>query len=73
MVKQEPIIYKGILISYIFCVFLMIFIIVIYFLVNKKSTREFILNNDEIEFFNRKYSINQLSFCEYYVWHYQQR
>lgn len=36
IVKQEPIIYKGILISYIICLSLMFFTLVICFLVNKK-------------------------------------
>ena len=67
IVRQEPIVYKGILFSYIVCLFLMIFGIVICFLINKNSTKEFILNNDEIKFLNRKYSINQVSYCEYYV------
>lgn len=67
IVKQDPIIYKGILISYIIFVSLMFITIVICFLVNKKSTKEFILNNNEIEFLNHKYGINQVSSCEYYV------
>ena len=66
MVKQKPIIYKGILISYIIWLSLMIFSIVICFLVNKKDKKEFILNNNEIEFLNRKYSMDYLNSCEYY-------
>ncbi|MBR7100006.1 MAG: hypothetical protein IKC91_02510, partial [Clostridia bacterium] len=41
--------------------------IIICVLVNKRSTKEFILYNDEFEFLNHKYSINQISSCEYYV------
>lgn len=67
IVKQDPIIYTRILISYIVCLSLMIFTVVICFLVNKKSTKEFILNDDEIEFLNRKYPTNQVSYCEYYA------
>ena len=67
MFRQEPIIYKGVIISYIICISLMLITIVICFLVNNKSKKEFTLNNDEIEFLNRKYSINQVSSCEYYV------
>ena len=67
IVKQEPIVYKGILISYIACLSLMVLTITICFFVNKKSTKEFVLINDEIEFLNHRYSINQISFCEYYM------
>ena len=42
IVKQEPIVYKGILISYIVCLSLLIFTLVTCFLVNKKSTKEFL-------------------------------
>lgn len=58
IVKQEPIVYKGILISYIICISLMIFTLVICFLVNKKSTKEFVLKDNEIEFLNHKYLID---------------
>ena len=67
IVKQEPNVYKGILISYIACLSLMVLTITICFFVNKKSTKEFVLINDEIEFLNHRYSINQISFCEYYM------
>lgn len=67
IVKQAPIVYNGILISYIACLSLMIISLIICVLVNKKSTKEFILNNDEIEFLNNKYSINQIISCDYYV------
>jgi len=67
IVKQEPIVYKGILISYIVCLLLMVLTITICFFANKKSTKEFILFNDEIEIFHNKYRIEQVSFCEYYV------
>lgn len=66
IVRQEPIVYKGILISYIVCLSLMIFTVVICFLVNKKSTKEFILRDSEIEFLNHTYLIDQVSSCEYY-------
>ena len=67
IVKQESIAYKGILISYIACLSLMVLTITICFFVNKKSTKEFVLIKDEIEFLNHRYSINQISSCEYYV------
>ena len=67
IVKQEHIVYKGIVISYIICVFLMITSLIICILANKKSGKEFILNDEEIEFLNRKYSINQIISCEYYM------
>lgn len=66
IVRQELIVYKGILISYIVCLSLMIFTVVICFLVNKKSTKEFILKDNEIEFLNHTYLIDQVSSCEYY-------
>ena len=65
--KQEPIIYKRILISYIICLSLMILSLVICFLANKKSRKEFIINNNEIEFLNHRYEIDEVSSCEYYV------
>lgn len=67
IVKQEPIIYKGILISYIVCLSLLFITLIICFLVNKKSTKEFIINNNEIKFFNHKYLVDQVYFCEYYA------
>ena len=67
IVKQEPIVYKGILISYIACLSLMILTITICFFVNNKSTKEFVLINDEIEILNHKYRIEQVISCEYYV------
>ena len=67
IVKQEPIVYNGILISYIACLSLMGLTITICFLLNQKSMKEFILNNNEIEFLNRRYGIDQISSCEYYV------
>ena len=67
IIKQEPFIYKGILISYIACLSLMVLTIAICFLVNQKSTKEFILNGNEIKFLNRRYSINQMNYCEYYA------
>ena len=67
IVKQEPIVYKGILISYIVCLSLMIFTLVICFLVNKKSIKEFVLKDSEIEFLNHTYLTDQVSSCEYYV------
>ena len=67
IVKQEPIIYKGILISYIVCLSLMFITLIICFLVNKKSTKEFIINNNEIKFLNHMYLVDQVNFCEYYA------
>ncbi len=65
IVEQEPIVYKRILISYIVCLSLMVLTIAICFLTNHKSTKEFILNDSEIEFLNHKYQIEQVSSCEY--------
>ena len=56
IIKQDLIVYKGIIISYIIC-----------FLVNEKSKKEFILCNGEITVFNHTYAITQISSCEYYV------
>lgn len=67
IIKQDFIIYKGILISYVICLSLMILALFSCFLANKKSTKEFILNDNEIEIFNNKYRTDQVSACEYYV------
>jgi len=66
-VKQEPIVYKGILISYIVCLALMLFSVAVCILVNRKSKKEFILYDDSFEFLNHKYFINQIISCKYYV------
>ena len=66
IVKQEQIVYKGILISYIVCLSLMIFTLVICFLANKKSIKEFVLKDSEIEFLNHTYLTDLVSSC-YYV------
>lgn len=67
IVKQELVIYNGILISYIVCLSLMILTLVSSFVVNKKSTKEFILNNNEIEYLHNKYLTDQVTYCEYYA------
>lgn len=67
IVKQEPIVYKGISISFIVCFSLMIFGMVFCFLINIKSKNNFILRDNEIEFSNHKYPIDQVCYCEYYV------
>lgn len=67
IVKQEPVIYKGILISYIACISIMFLTIAICFLITQKSAKELILTNDEIEILGRKYRVDQVSTCEYYV------
>ncbi len=67
IVKQDPIMYKDILVSYIICFSLLFFSISICLLANKRSTKEFVLNNNEIEYLNQKYEIDQVSSCEYYV------
>ena len=67
IVKQESIVYKGIVVSYIICIFLMFASLIVCILVSKKSEKEFILNNEEFEFLHSKYSINQIIYCEYYM------
>ncbi len=67
VVKQDLIINKGILISYITCFSLMIFTIIICLVSNNKSTKYFVLNDNEIEFLNHRYKTDQVSYCEYYV------
>ncbi len=65
--EQEIIVYKGILISYAICLSLMILSLILCFLINHKSKKELILNNDEFIFLNNKYSITQICYAEYYV------
>ena len=65
--KQEVIVYRGIIISYVICLSLMILSLIFCFIVNHKSKKEFILNNDEFVFLNHKYAINQIRYAEYYV------
>lgn len=67
IVKQKTIVYKSIIISYIICAFLMILIVTICFLANNKSAKEFILYDDRFIFLNHEYSIDKISYCEYYV------
>lgn len=67
IIKQDLIVYKGIIISYIICLLLIIVSVIICFLVNKNSKKEFILCNGEIKIFNQTYAIAQIISCEYYV------
>lgn len=67
IVKQKPVVYKGILIAYITCFVVMISAVIICFIANKKSTKEFIINDREITFLGHKYKIDQVESCEYYV------
>ena len=66
-VKQDLNVYTTILISYIVNLFVMLFLIIVCILLNKKSKKEFILYDNELEFLDRKYSIDQIKYCEYYV------
>ncbi len=67
LVKQSVVVYKGIIISYVACLALMIFSITACALANKKSTKEFILYDNEFKFLDQMYSIEKIRFCEYYV------
>ena len=67
IVKQDRVVYKGIMISYIVCSVLLMFSVFICILVNSKSKKEFILYEDKFKFLDREYSIDQIRFCEYYV------
>ena len=67
IVEQDPIVYKGIAISYMICLILSIFMVSVCFLVNVRSKKEFIIYDDKFEFLQSKYLIEQISYCEYYV------
>ena len=67
IVKQKTIVYKGIAISYLVCLFLGILIICVCFLVNVKSKKEFIIYDNKFEFLQHRYLIEQIISCEYYV------
>lgn len=67
IVKQEPIVYKIIAAVYIACALLMLISLLICLLLNRKSTKELIISNEDISFLGRKYLIDQISSCEYYV------
>lgn len=64
---QEMIVYKGIMVSYTVCLCFMVFSLLLCFLINKRSTEEFVLFEDSFEFLNTNYLISQISSCEYYV------
>lgn len=65
--QNDALVYKGIFTAYIICLSLMVFAIAVCFLANIKSKREFILYDDSFEYIGKKYLINQISYCEYYV------
>ncbi len=65
--KQDVIVYQGILISYLICLTIMILSLIICFIINHKSKKELILNNNEFIFLNKKYAINEIRYAEYYV------
>ncbi|MBE5731014.1 MAG: hypothetical protein E7350_03605 [Clostridiales bacterium] len=68
IVEQDPMVYIGLMISYIVCLSLMILLLIICYLVNRKSKKEFILycNNGEFEYKHHKYEVSQIEYCEYY-------
>lgn len=65
--NQVTIVYKGVLISYISCLLLLLLTISICILCNKKSKKEFILCGNKFEFLQKEYFIDQIAYCEYYV------
>lgn len=67
MVKQDQNVYLGIFISYISCVSLMIFSLIICFLVNVNSPNEILINYKEIIINHQIFEINKINSCEYYV------
>lgn len=67
IVKEKSFIYKEILISYIICFSLMLFLIIICLMANKKSTKEFVMDNNKIKFFDKEYETSQIRYCEYFV------
>ena len=67
VVKQEPIVYSGIAISYLVCLILLVILITFCFLVNRKSKKEIVFYGDRFEFCKQEYLIEQISSCEYYV------
>ena len=66
IVKQEPIVYTILLVSYVVCLFVMFFTVAVCFLASKKSNKEFVLKNDEIEFLARRFKTDQVCYCEYH-------
>ncbi len=66
-IKQKAIVYKGIIISYIICLSLLILSLILCYVINHKSKKELILNNDEFIFLNNKYSITKIFYAEYNV------
>ena len=47
--KQDPIVYKALLISYIMCTLLMILSLLLCILINKKSKKEFVVSKRKID------------------------
>ena len=67
IVKQDPIVYKGIAISYVVCFVLLILAIAFCIFISKKSKRELVLCGERLKFLKREYSIEQVISCKYYV------
>ena len=67
IVNQEPIVYKMIVLAYIANTLLMVISLLVCILLNKKSAKEVVISNEDINFLGRKYLIDQISSCEYYI------
>ncbi|MBQ7352385.1 MAG: hypothetical protein IJW54_00085 [Clostridia bacterium] len=67
IVKQEQIVYKGILISYISCLSLLLLSIILTFIASKIKRNELVLFDNTFEFKKNRYHLKQIIFCEYYV------
>jgi hypothetical protein len=65
--KQKPIIYKGIAVSYVLCLFILLLSMAICYMVNNKSEKEFVLLNDRFVFLKEQFYTNQITSCTYYV------
>ncbi|MBQ8371349.1 MAG: hypothetical protein IJX38_00205 [Clostridia bacterium] len=66
-VKQEPVVYKAIIIAYICCIALLVISLLLCFAVVRKSKNELVSDGDSFTVSGVTYSIQNIASCEYYV------
>ena len=66
-VPQEDIVYKAIILSYICCIGLFLILLLMYLLITKYGKKQIIFFEQDFEYENKKYKLEEIYSCEYYV------
>ena len=64
---QASVVFVGIGISYLSCIALLVISLILCMIVNRKSKKELILNDDTFTIFNKTYDYDKIISCKYYV------